>query len=82
MGPGGALEQVAGKVAGKVARTRVWIYAVGGIAVGSRDERNSMTTLSEALARNLEELTALTRDARADRWRATMVPMTTREGGR
>ena len=41
-----------------------------------------MTTLSEALAKNLEELTALTRDARADRWRVTMEPMTTKENGR
>lgn len=41
-----------------------------------------MTTLSEEMAKNLEELTAVTRDARADRWRETMVPMTTREGGR
>lgn len=38
-----------------------------------------MSTLTEDLARNLEELTALTRDARADRWRVTMEPMGSRK---
>ena len=42
----------------------------------------SAPTMAQELARNLEELTAVTREARADRWRATMVPMSTREGGR
>ena len=41
----------------------------------------SAPTLAEDLARNLAELTAVTREARADRWRETMTPMT-REGGR
>lgn len=41
-----------------------------------------MTTMAEELARNLERLERMTRDARADRWRATMVPMTTRGDGR
>ena len=42
----------------------------------------SAPTMAQELARNLEELTAVTREARADRWRVTMVPMTTREVGR
>lgn len=41
----------------------------------------SAPTMADELARNLAELTAVTREARADRWRETMVPMT-REGGR
>ena len=41
----------------------------------------SMSTLAEEMSRNLEELARVTREARADRWRETMVPMT-REGGR
>ena len=39
-------------------------------------------TMAEDLAANLARLEQVTRDARADRWRATMVPMTTRDGGR
>ena len=39
-------------------------------------------TMAEDLAANLERLEQVTRDARADRWRVTMVPMTTRDGGR
>lgn len=39
-------------------------------------------TMAEDLAANLERLERMTRDARADRWRVTMVPMTTRDGGR
>lgn len=42
----------------------------------------SAPTMADELARNLAELTAVTREARADRWRVTMEPMTTREGGR
>jgi len=42
----------------------------------------SAPTMAEELARNLERLERMTRDARADRWRVTMVPMSTREGGR
>ena len=42
----------------------------------------SAPTMAEELARNLERLERMTPDARADRWRVTMAPMTTREGGR
>ena len=40
-----------------------------------------MSTLAEEMSRNLEELARVTREARADRWRETMTPMT-REVGR
>ncbi len=42
----------------------------------------SAPTMADELARNLEELTALTREARSDRWRETMVPMTREQVGR
>lgn len=42
----------------------------------------SAPTMADELARNLEELAAVTREARADRWRVTMEPMTTKENGR
>lgn len=42
----------------------------------------SAPTMAEELARNLERLERMTRDARADRWRVTMEPMTSKENGR
>lgn len=39
-------------------------------------------TIAYELAVNLEELVRMTRVARADRWRETMVPMTSKENGR
>lgn len=39
----------------------------------------SAPTMAQELARNLEELTAVTREARADRWRVTMEPMGSRK---